>query len=227
MNIEDRNLSGTGDELAWRALRYLHGELTADEAEAFEEDLAVEQPAREALAQAVELTATLEAAALEPAGDVGGPPSEYAATRRPAPTEPTFGAVWRRRLSRPQVLLGAGIAACLAVVVTLGLTGHLGRHDPDDRGPPDPGNAQAALAEAWAGIGGDVWHDIVLHDAALHEAALHDVAPPVPMAFFPDGDGADHEAELSVPSVPSWMLAALDPQPDETPEIEEIKEIKQ
>src|SRR5262245_14251679 len=50
------------NELDWSAFRYLAGELTAAEAEAFEARLAAEQPAREALASAVELTQVVVAA---------------------------------------------------------------------------------------------------------------------------------------------------------------------
>lgn len=240
MSIEDRAHADAGtaaDEFAWRAFRYVHGELTADEAEAFEEDLAIEQAAREALAQAVELTAALETAALETAaletaGDAGVP-AQYVATRQRPPAQGAVGTLWLPRWSRRQVLtgaglvgaglVGAGIAACLAVAVTLGLMGRFGPRDSGDHGPIDPGNPQAALAEAWAGIGGDEWHDTQWHDNA-----------PLPMVFSADADvadedrlHADHDAELNVPSVPSWLLAALDPQRDGTPEIEEIKEIKQ
>src|SRR5437773_11933032 len=50
------------NELDWLAFCYAAGELDAAEAEAFEARLADEQPAREALACAVELTQTIAAA---------------------------------------------------------------------------------------------------------------------------------------------------------------------
>ncbi len=50
------------NELDWTAFCYLAGELTAAEAAAFEALLAEEQPAREALARAVELTQVVAAA---------------------------------------------------------------------------------------------------------------------------------------------------------------------
>jgi len=50
------------NELDWLAFCYAAGEFDAAEAEAFEARLAEEQPAREALARAVELTQTVAAA---------------------------------------------------------------------------------------------------------------------------------------------------------------------
>jgi len=50
------------NELDWLAFCYAAGELDASEAEAFEARLAEEQPLREALARAVELTQTIAAA---------------------------------------------------------------------------------------------------------------------------------------------------------------------
>src|SRR6476660_6136234 len=49
-------------ELDWLAFCYAAGELDGAEAESFEARLAEEQPAREALARAVELTQTVAAA---------------------------------------------------------------------------------------------------------------------------------------------------------------------
>jgi hypothetical protein len=64
----DANLT-VSDELAWRAFCYFHGELAAEEADAFEARLANEQSAREALSQAVELSHA--AAAALASSDVG------------------------------------------------------------------------------------------------------------------------------------------------------------
>jgi hypothetical protein len=197
MGAENRQIAGVAgngaaeefpaDELAWRAFCYLHGELTADEAEAFEEDLAVEQPVREALAQAVKLSAALEAAGEMPAAAGYG--------IRSVPTTLGSRPAWWRRLARPRLVIGAAVAACLVVAVTLGVWGRFGRDDHSGTGS-DNGNAQAALAKAWAEFGvNDDWRP-----------PDHD---PEPSPEDEHGRG-DHEEDLNLPSVPSWLLAAVD-----------------
>src|SRR5262245_51017622 len=93
----DSQAAAGGDDFAWRAFCYLHGELSPEEAEAFEEDLAVEQSARDELAAAVQLSMGLHAA-----GDQLALPAEVTCQRRPM-----------RRFSRTQVVWAVGIAACL------------------------------------------------------------------------------------------------------------------
>jgi hypothetical protein len=220
MTTEGHNIPLTeADELAWRAFRYLHGELTAVEAEAFEEDLAIEQPAREALAEAVRLTATLECVAPAVVEGVSGVGPVRVAPRRDR-SNALPGKVSRRQVMVGVGIVGAGLAACLAIAVTLSLLGRLRPGEVVDRGPTDPGQSQAALAEAWAGIGDA---EIVQPEyLASHSAGL----------LSDDEDRLDsslhgQETESGVPSVPSWLLAALDPQQAEMPDSEEYKEIKQ
>src|SRR5688572_21154917 len=90
------------DKLNWSAFCYLTDELTPAEALDFEERLATDQAAREALAEAVQLTQALAACArLEP-------------TRvEPARIQPA-----RRNEHRPIVArLALAAAACVALVV--------------------------------------------------------------------------------------------------------------
>ncbi len=239
MNCEDRNLGPdapalAGDELAWRAFRYLHGELKEAEVEAFEEDLATEHSAREALAQAVRLTAALEVAEVGGA-EVGAVEiacntskcgtRELIATRLPQRTASAFVTLWQSRLSQPRVLVGTGIAACLAVAVTLILMGRFGPRGAGHSGPTDPGNAEAALAKAWVVIGRDEeWQHVTstLPAISSSDGDSADGGPDASVGpdvhLHPDHEGGP-EAGLSVPIFPSWMLAALDPQPSETPEV--------
>lgn len=81
-------------DLDWLAFRYISGEMTAEEADAFECRLADDQGAREAVAQAVALTAAVSLAA----------PS----TREVLPLR-------RRRLVSTWVIVAAS-AACLALL---------------------------------------------------------------------------------------------------------------
>jgi hypothetical protein len=61
---EKQNSPPDGDfsDLDWLAFRYVAGELNESEAEAFEQRLAEQQPAREAVASAVEIVETVTAA---------------------------------------------------------------------------------------------------------------------------------------------------------------------
>jgi hypothetical protein len=111
-------------QLAWLAYRYVADELSADEASDFEERLAVDQSAREAVAEVVRLSAAVQAL-----------PSEAFYDRELAPS------LWRQRACWAAL----GAAACL--LLTLGAQFLLGRASPTGnqaRGEPTP------LALAWA-----------------------------------------------------------------------------
>lgn len=206
--MDTKNIASCpADDLAWRAFCYFHGELTADEAEAFEEDLAVEQSAREALAQVVELSGALEAsAAFEKLAANGCGTHSPAATCVPASL--AGRPAWWRRLSRLQLAMGTAAAACLVVAVALGA---IGRFSPRDGVTPGPDSeiGQAAVAEAWVQIGSrEIGDD-------EHGQPLVAVAPMVPHDRDPestsDEDRADEREErVAIPSVPSWLLAAVD-----------------
>jgi hypothetical protein len=131
------------DELEFVAFRYIAGELTDSEAAAFEERLAVEQIAREAVARAVEIAhsvAVLAPQAMPMGGPAVGPPVVSTAgagdTRRP------------RRTASAVVLLAT--AASVALVVAL---------DPFNATPPgdrtqadrdDRPTRAARLVEFWS-----------------------------------------------------------------------------
>lgn len=73
------------DELDWLAFRYIAGELSEPEAAEFEERLALDQDAREAVARSVELTSTLatslDASAKSEAGSLTSRNSKVVASR--------------------------------------------------------------------------------------------------------------------------------------------------
>jgi hypothetical protein len=90
-------------ELDWLAFQYVAGEFTADESANFEQQLATDQSAREAVARAVELCESTAVA-------FGLSSVSSAASAK------------RNRL-RPAIFAACGIAAALAILVTLaGLT---------------------------------------------------------------------------------------------------------
>jgi hypothetical protein len=94
------------DDLDWQAFAYAAGELSAAEAEAFESRLCDEQPAREALARAVELTQIVAAA--ESQAEICVTPATRAAFD------------WNRRLSWMAV---GGVAALLLAMLWSGVVG--------------------------------------------------------------------------------------------------------
>jgi hypothetical protein len=220
MSAEQRNekraeADDARDEFAWRAFCYLHGELTADEAEAFEEDLAVHQSAREALAAAARLTEALQSA--EVASETPEP-SSLPCQRAGSVERPR--ASWWHRVTRRRVLVGAAAAACVALIVTFALNrpdrnGTGGDPQNHAGGNGESGSAQAALAEAWLDVGGADWstHPLAAaSDPSSAESDLHGAAGDLEEQGGPD-------AELTVPS---WLLAALDSGADpldETPEV--------
>jgi anti-sigma factor RsiW len=102
-------MSGQQDtELFWHSFRYLSDEMSVSEMAAFEEQLASDQAAREAVAKAVELVQTLRAipAGLRPSL-ADAPSMELAPTSR------------RDTWMQPVGWLSLGAAACLAVVMTV------------------------------------------------------------------------------------------------------------
>lgn len=85
------------------AFRYVAGELTAAEAEAFEEQLACDQTAREAVASAVQVAEAVAALA----------PAFVAPTAQPLPASSPRRGTWRERVR--WMIVGA-VAACVAIV---------------------------------------------------------------------------------------------------------------
>lgn len=96
------------DELLWLAYRFSAGELSADEVQEFEARLAVDQAAREALAQAVGLSETVFA--LEHAAPIS--------RRAPKTLALVPAAASRRNWSQQAGWMAAAVAACVALAMT-------------------------------------------------------------------------------------------------------------
>lgn len=130
------------DELHWLAFRYATGELNAEEEAAFEERLAEDQAAREALAQAVELHQALLFIA-----------ADQSAHRQPV-----------RRVA----IWVAALAACL--LAAIGLTWLAASRWTHTPGPQDPlvaADAQAAeVARAYGAIRQQLERDALVAEPA-------------------------------------------------------------
>ncbi|WP_406700642.1 transposase [Singulisphaera sp. Ch08] len=177
-------------DLLLLAVRYISNELSDDEMAAFERLLADDQSAREAVAEAVELTLVV--------------------AQLPATTPDLLPLRAKRRLYRP-MRLGLA-AACLGAVV--GLTFQYGRFaDPNPAVDPSIANANPnppeAVAIAWSGLRQTGEIDLVSHTELL---AWLDEPIASPSADLPSVGASALEDEL----LPRWLLEAASLR--ETPE---------
>lgn len=180
-------------ELDWQAFRYVAGEMTADEAAAFEERLASDQESREALSRAVELTERLAEAA----------PVATAVVALPDPARPKAQSVWRRSLLRaaqPLAWMAAGAAAALLVVNLSGWSA---------RPPIEPGSGTRTHAAAGKRPTADaaLW--------ARLQAGGDWATPDLARWLEESATLAADEREDSVQSadVPSWIFATSNSPP--------------
>ncbi|HUG92976.1 MAG TPA: hypothetical protein VML55_19200 [Planctomycetaceae bacterium] len=126
---------GPADDLGFEAFRYVAGEMADAESAAFEQRLAADQQAREAVARAVEIAQAVT---------VLGPQAVAAAG-------PAFASVRRPSRRAALVMLVATVAACLLLAVALDPFGRSGRDPVGDGLLADsgrPANA-ARLVEFW------------------------------------------------------------------------------
>jgi hypothetical protein len=175
MNERERD-----SELDWLAFCYAAGELSDADTEAFEARLAEEQPAREALARAVELTQTVAAAEAKTGDFV-----------LPAAHTPHN---WNTRLSWMAI---GGLASLLLAMFWSGIV------DPTWKSAQRGFNAASQRSLAWA------WNETRTEIANVREAGLWpsisgsngDGEDDFSLDFRGDDDSVDE--------APSWMLAAL------------------
>jgi hypothetical protein len=91
-------------DVSWQAFRYVAGEMPEGEADRFEEQLALDQSAREAVAEAAQLS---QAVALTE-------------SQEPVVLRPAVAADSRSPWMQPAVWMAFGAAVCLAIVVSAG-----------------------------------------------------------------------------------------------------------
>ena len=169
--------------LAWEAFRYAAGEMNAAEGEAFEQLLADDQAAREALAEAVELTQAVHVsyeaepamplAALQPGG--------------------RYGAWWMG--------VALGSAACLFIMLGVQQIQQSQRDIVSNEPAVEtdvPEKADGALAARWSEIRESQrdyqpWSEVALDD----ELSADNLTP------------WSVEEESDQPAAPEWMMAAV------------------
>jgi hypothetical protein len=175
-------------DLDWRAFLYVAGELDDAQRDAFEEELAVDQSAREAVARAVELSQMMSAAhELERIVQRSSPLGVPSARRGHS--------AWLR----PVAYMSAGAAACLALVALGSFWSELSW----------PGTVTAdqntlALARAWS----SAREEQADHEKGLDNELARLEAQEAELAI--GNMRLDDEAlELDGLPAPSWMLSAL------------------
>ncbi len=175
------NTPNNTTDLDWLAFCYAAGELDAPAAEQFEACLASDQPAREALARAVELTQTV-AAAEHQSHDFVTPASRITTD-------------WNSRLSWMAI---GGLASVLVALLWSGVVG------------PTWQSAQRRLNSSAKQHLALAWHETGVEIANVKEAGLWPFPRPVGQddddvpGFAPAGTDAGDLVEA-----PSWMLAAV------------------
>jgi hypothetical protein len=159
------------EDLVWLAFRYSQGELSAAEAETFEERLATEQPAREALAEAAKLSELTHAA--------------LARELAPQPSR-RFKALSGKSFARVSSWVTVGAAACLALFLALSAVWP-GKDGADNVVNGDPSTEETSrsmpqwLAQAFPS-GMDAWPitDALLDSEPSEDDAMDDSTEPTP-----------------------------------------------
>ena len=172
------------DPLDWLAFQYISEELTDEEVLAFEDQLAEDQDAREAVARAVELTQTLSAVSKIDECRVGQPINTSSIQKQ---------ARWWQRVA----LLATAVAACFALVLIY----HTTRPSDGENGPKlglNDRHISADLVSAWVSTGMEIESagDEVFARANEDEDEL------------PDAVQAEELNDIDVAS-PDWMVAAI------------------
>lgn len=173
------------NELDWLAFQYVAGELNTDAAEAFELRLADEQPAREAVARAIELTQLVAAAESQVgAEEYKASAGEYVVTAEKR------AVAWGSRLT--WMAIGGLLSLLVAVLVS---NGRFGAQLPAEN------NVSGELATAW-------------YQTRQELTASEEIGPlhPLSAAMLDDDEPADiaygDEPWLSI-DTPTWMTAAV------------------
>lgn len=189
------------DDLDWLAFCYAAGDLDATATERFEARLAEEQPAREALARAVDLTQTVAAAEVQPCLAV------------PVGTIKTH---WQTRVSWMAI---GGLAAALMIMAWTSVVGPSWKQARNTLAA----RSHQHLAQAWtktrqqiaAPTTEEVWSDF---DLSLEADG-----------WLADSQAVDSLAvEVELHQAPSWMMAAVyaSSRPSDSPSTETTERLE-
>jgi len=176
-------------ELQWLALQYISGEMTEAQVAGFEEQLAEDEAACEAVVSAVQMSLAIRQTFETPAeatSPVRGTPAETTVTRpAPSPTTASRGARW---LSL--------VASAAALIIVLAVTQN---HQPETM--PDNNRELAVL---WTQAA-----DVLPVDPT--DAPMEDENANVGEESVADSD-SDRLAPVDLVEVPEWLLVGLESQ---------------
>ena len=206
-----RGIDSPESDSEWRAFRYVLGELSPAETEAFEEVLAADQAMRELVARTTSLVTNLLEAGLfvdEPGtGRNGASPVEPAVISPAAAAMPA-----RRQKASSWAVTGlvAAVCCCVAVGVTLfslRVTNELADLTSGDVSDGGAGNLVAIWSEQLAALA---------PEQAATEPASSETAAAERTESAPAGDAEDARVATATENaaddadVPPWMVAAVE-----------------
>ncbi len=181
------------DDRFYQAVRYLLDEMSPEESDRFEEQLATDQSLRELLAEAVELTqATYEAFVPHSV------PTERASVASPSTAAPGNG--------NSKLGLFLAVAASLLIAVASGLSFYLADVN-QDIASPNASSEEVQLASAWV--------DQFESQPDAMPGLWDDELLTLPSIEVPLEENADESLLAGAPAAPpAWMLKALAAEQD-------------
>lgn len=198
------------DELLWLAYRFSAGELSAEEAQGFEARLAVDQTAREALAQVVGLSETVFA--LEHTAPIAVPMSRHVAkSSAPVPSHIAARNWSHLDWSKRGGWVTAAVAVCVALVMTWQVF-RADRYEVARQVAAQPDGGKVTILEAVDDETRMLLAALQDVPAALTTAPLAEVEPEElgePEFGLVRDDGTNDESLEDQNATPDWLLAAV------------------
>ncbi len=218
-----------GHDAEWSALRYVLGEMTATEADAFEQSLGSDPQACEEVAAATHLTNTVyNVLAAELSGQAPNGVG-MSLSARPAPVAVPARSVRGGQARGAQMRAGqwaiVGLAAAVCVVVAGGLSWLSAPNAPQDATAWDPDAGAGSLVAIWTEQSAEAAEQsttgAVAGDRAnADETVAVSEGAGVAVADADDLNGTDEDEVLIADddyNVPGWMIGAVDNSHSFTP----------
>jgi hypothetical protein len=202
--LYDSDLS-QADELKWLALRYIAGEMTGPETSEFEQRLAVDQAACDAVAGSVQATLTIQAAFESTGLSAGDRPAGQVEI-------PSDRAPWPQAVTPARHIRWLSVATTAAtVIVVLFTVGVRARRADIPVSQPD---RSRELAVVWVETG-EVFREIPAREVPAAHNDGQILSADVPEDQVPPVDLED---------VPEWLLVALQTQRGQAGDVDNVLE---
>jgi anti-sigma factor RsiW len=197
------NGASAKDDADWSALRYVLGEMTAEEADAFEQALKSDPAACERVASAARLAGDVYSALAADAETSRTAESRFALPVRPVPSSPA-------RPARGGLWAVVGVAAAICLLIAGGLA-WLPRLGDDSSIADSTGTGAGSLVAIWTDGSAAIASETPANGMAT-DRANGDEAAALADAADDDAD-LDDDAVLVADddyNVPGWMIAAVE-----------------